>query len=505
MRSDIILYKIIGTFMTESLKQSAMLGTSRKVLQESDSPIPLQPYFKIIVEKQLDPEDTFLQALATTLLYSKSGKQAQHITTPNPVSSNAETQPYISKAAIALLQSVLETEDTYFLELWLTKTKQSAHIITPEWIPALLELTESKHMLMQEVLACSGERGKWLSNFNNTWKPDAESSENNRWAHGTSEERKKELLRIRLSNPEEGLNLLQDVWKEENASTRLFLLQVIEQTLTASDEEWLVSIQKDKSQKIKDKSFELQSRLPDSTLVKLYSATLKEILILKKGKSLLGLLNTAHVEVAELKNANPLLWESGIEKLSNIKGIDDSVFLVMQLLERTPPAMLEAHYTFTPKELLSLLQNDSTGKNLIESISHATAQFKDTRWAEQILQQFPDDFQEELIAILPDSLRTQYLIKHIKSNPAVIVKAAQEYVSEWTPELSSHLFTFTSKNPYNYSKTFYAACIKYLPAQTASILPAIKVEESIEHLWFNHRSLLMNRLQLKKDIQETIF
>ena len=59
--------------MNESLKQTAMLGTSRKVLQESDFPIPLQAYCNIITKKSIEPEDAFLQILAANL---GSGKKA---------------------------------------------------------------------------------------------------------------------------------------------------------------------------------------------------------------------------------------------------------------------------------------------------------------------------------------------------------------------------------------------------------------------------------------------
>ena len=100
-------------------------------------------------------------------------------------------------------------------------------------------------------------------------------------------------------------------------------------------------------------------------------------------------------------------------------------------------------YTRTPKELLNLLQKDSTGKNLIESITHAIITFKDVHWAEQFVEQFPDAMFNTLIPILPEFLQLNYFLKQLKSDPSMIIDVIEANLREWPVEVSTLLFTFT--------------------------------------------------------------
>lgn len=491
--------------LSESIKQIALLGTSRKTIQPADFPAPLTEYINQINQQQTDPEDAFLQTITVHNLYYKSGIQTTNISDSILPPSNDETLDYLTTESTALLPLVLETDDIYFFKLWLTKANDSNHIVRPEWIPVLFTLTESYPNLKQLVNACCGERGRWVAHFNPLWKQNQHASNEDHWAHGSTLERKNELHRIRTENPQAGIELLKTTWKEENASMRLDFLCIVGETLSDSDEEWLNTLQKDKSQKVKDKAYDLLKRLSNSQLIQLYIETLKQTFQIKKGKALLGLVNSTKIEITPLTHVNPLIWESGIEKLSNIKNISDDVFIVMELLAHIPPNMLEAVTSLNPEELISTLKKDAVGINFMDSLCRATSRFQDAQWAALLMVEFPDELVQDLIPALPMASRIEYLTKHIKMDPDPAIHLARIYLETWPQELAQLIFTHTSKNGYMYSKQFYTYSIQYLTTQTIGALPSIQVDENIERTWSTHKSFITNRLQLKKAILETTF
>src|SRR5262249_34685965 len=119
-----------------------------------------------------------------------------------------------------------------------------------------------------------GERGRWLSQFSDSWKwvnnylvadegglpADAETI----WQEGTPGQRVEILRRLRAVDPGKAREWLDDVWKQEKADVRGDFINALEIGLNADDEPFLEKALDDRASGVRETAALLLARLPAS-------------------------------------------------------------------------------------------------------------------------------------------------------------------------------------------------------------------------------------------------
>jgi len=116
--------------------------------------------------------------------------------------------------------------------------------------------------------------------------------------------------------------------------------------------------------------------------------------------------------------------------------------------------------------------------------------------------QYSKVFYIDVLPLLPAQQQAHYSVKFFTSYPDSILRYALQYEKEWSLELAKLIFTHASKNPYQYSKSFFSTHIHLVPGGIISELQNfVPAEEYYKTIWSNTCDHLSKLIQLK---QQTI-
>lgn len=197
-----------------------MLGTEKAVISPDLLPNSLQTYFP--AQEVADREGDFLQAAALLLAYRRAGTQAASPPFPRLSPAPEEERPYVNNRQSAILRKLLD-EDVYrnkaLIGLWLQHCSISKRIVTPDFLPDLLNFQSTfAHLpFFTEVL---GKRGLWLSVQRKKWTL-LETSPEKIWQEGSSAERNELIQHLWKNEPNQALAYITEAWATANVKERL--------------------------------------------------------------------------------------------------------------------------------------------------------------------------------------------------------------------------------------------------------------------------------------------
>ncbi len=448
----------------------------------------------------LDKEEQFLQLASVAYNFRQSGSTA--ITSQSIKSSVApiEENGYCGVPAVNILKDILDENSMGLLKIWLDECGGKNNIVTTEIVPALLEVAAAQKNLRTQILACCGKRAAWLAGFNTAWNFVGTATDDEMWNTGTAEQRKLVLRQLCLTDRQRALALLKQTWPDENANSKAELLKQLAVNHGADDLEWLESLQQEKSQKVKDQVLELLKQIPESALVKQYLQVLRQALVLKKEKSLLGIISKTSLHIDLSATVDDQVFITGIEKLSNKKEFTDEEYVVYQLLHGVPLSFLEDHLSLSPENIINLFEKDKHLKKFIAALVLSVARFKNERWA-IFLMQYSAVFYLDLIPLLPLQQKLYYSKKFFDQHELSTIEYATQFESEWDVELTKLIFGYLAKNPYNFNRTFYNNNIHLIPLAIAGELESFAPqEEYLRTMWSNTSEYILKLLNLKSQI-----
>jgi hypothetical protein len=477
---------------------TAMLGTDKKTIEANELPAELSTPGDIIFSNEaLNKEDKFLQIAALVFNYRQSGVQALEQKEISIAVAEAEEKKYCIAPALQALNDILYEDNIPLLQFWLRLCASNNLIAPPEMLPALFFAGNTNKNLQNLVAACCGNRGKWLSGFNESWNFSSAQSTEELWQSGSPEQRKQVLSGYRKVSPGKALQLLSESWGQEDAATKLNWLEILSTNIGEEDIPFLEQLGTEKSKKVKDEAGRLLKLIPTAPIVKKYQLFLQNVVTIKKEKALLGLSSktTIHFKLDTAPDTSML--KSGIEELSNNKALSDEEFIIYQLIESVPANFWEQHFALEPEAIISYFQRDTCGEKMLPALVNAIRKFNDQRWALAFLKN-TDAFYIDIIPLLPAAEQEYYCLKYFNEYPENIIQYAIKFASEWSSALSIEIFKYCAKKPYQYGRTFFNQHIQLIPIAVEKDMEKFAAsDEYLRNSWLNTCEAITKLLRVK--------
>jgi hypothetical protein len=139
--------------------------------------------------------------------------------------------------------------------------------------------------------------------------------------------------------------------------------------------------------------------------VREYVQVLQQALSIKKEKALLGLVskNMLQVQLPPISNS---VFESGIDKLSNVKELSDDLYVTRQLIANVPPSEIKAILQLPYEEIADLFLQQSG--SLLNALGEAAVRFKDLDCFRIVLSKDKNTFYTDALRLLPSAEASAY-------------------------------------------------------------------------------------------------
>jgi hypothetical protein len=483
----------------DSLINTAMVGTDKKQVGALDLPPGLEEVSVIIHENpEKDKEEKFLQLASVAFNYRQCGL------TPaaNEIKVSFapdEEKSYCNKPAIQVLKDISGEESIPLLRFWLQHCDEKQKLVTPGTVPHLLSTVVQHKKLQYLVASCCGKRGEWLAAFNPEWNFFSTQTGEELWQTGTLEQRKEVLKQTRKTDPAKAREWVEQTWAQEDANTKLSLLEIFHDNPSDQDISFLESLSAEKGKKVKEEALKLLRNIPGSSIVREYEELIRQSVSIKKEKTLLGMSSKTVLGFRLPASIPDTIFKSGIQKLSGEKNITDESFILYQLIGSIPPSFWENHLSCSPADVVELFRRTDEGKKMFPALGLATGRFRTKHWATLFTDE-EKSFYPEIIPLLEKKEREQYLLKFINVDTMrenVIQYASQEE-NEWGIDLARAILRHAAKNPYQFNRSFFNRHIHLLPVQIIGELE--KYTPSEEHLrnsWSNMSEYITKLVTLK--------
>ncbi len=458
-----------------------MIGTE-KYLPAPDTALMQEVTEKITATRE-DKEDAFLKLTAAYLLLQEAGKQLpvndyRHATAP------PDNRPQLSADSASLINQLLKTNEEALLAYALHRVAASGKVVRPELVPALLNKAAARKDNSLYLQVC-GERGPWLARLSEQWKMLYLGTNEDIWQTGTSAQRREYLNAVRKTDPQLGRALLAGVIEQESANLRYELLNQLIVGLSADDEAFLISQTKDKSQKVKQTAYTLLKLLPQSAISRQYATFLKEALLLKEERVLL--IGKKKLFEVNKDIAYPqALADSGLEKMSSQKGIEDRDYWVAQAIEHLHPHFWQKSYGLTADQTVQLFMEHKQKELFLTSLIHAAFLHKHQPLAHALLRQHAVSH-PSILQVLPLQERWSYAAQFTdnSSNAAQLLPLLMDEAYVPIPAgLCRKLLEIFIHKPYDVSQPLYHSWALYMPA---GLLPYLQELAKIESEHYQQR------------------
>jgi hypothetical protein len=478
----------------------ALLGTEKKQVNVSELPEALQATVEKITLEEPDNETKFLKTAAIALNYYRAGVQPEEI--PFELDEAPKEQlNYCSKETIKVLKETLDYKYPTLTWFWCNRCRERNLIVQPHLLPGLFEwgISTKKHWsgLFRSVI---GHRGIWLSKFSDEWSFVKGEEEMTDWDTASLRQRIAYLRRVRTENAAEAINSIKLVWKEENAASRVELMETLAIGISCADEEFLTQQLNDRSQKVKETAWQLLKLIPTSQIILSYQKVLDESFLISHSKKL-GLINKTTIAV-KLQISNAEVLKTGIQTLSNNKKISDNDYILMQLVSEVPPAFWESKLGGNVAEVVRWFVSKDELTGFQASLCQAVLKYQNKSWSKEILTQFPSP-PVQLLQILDEDDRGPYAEKLLKDDVNEVVNALRfEEAKEWSIRLTRQLFAIMAENPSFYSKNYFETVSIYLPSSIVNELGSFApADEWKRNYWLKTSQEIKELITLKEKIK----
>lgn len=481
----------------EHIINTAILGTDKPMPGNTELPHELAEAVSLIeAVESSDKEAKFLQKAAAIYNYRVCGftpPEQKDLQTKN---ASPEIKPYCPEAAAAVLNDILNEDNNALLYFWLSCCNKNEQLLLPEFLPRVLDAALKDKFLQPMVIACSGNRGVWLSELNKSWDYFGSLSDEEIWQTGKHEERVNVLKKLRQTNPEQAREWLQQTWPQETAASKIDLLKTLRINAGGADLEWGESLLNEKGQKVKDEVLALLKLIPGSSILNQYQDLLKGSVILKKEKALLGMMTKTSIQQKLPDKFDESIFKSGIEKLAGQKSaFTDEEYIIYQLISAVPPVFWEKQFETTPQQVV--INFEKYAPSMITALAMAVSNFKEESWMPLFLHL--DGFYVDFINFLPGNEQEKYLLRFVDRDAQNTIHFALKLNREWSMEFAKKSLRVMANYPYEYNRAFFSKNIGYIPAGIAQQIGQIAPNDpNLLNAWGKNRDHLIKLLHLKQ-------
>jgi len=401
------------------LVDTALLGTERKAFDPAVLPTDLQS-----AKPTNSPEQTLLQTAALAANYLRAGSEPVALSLPDIPVCEPETKPHAPKAAMRLLDKILDEPipNRRLLRFWLSHCVERGWELPPDKLTALLALgSKSLYADIHDPLQTAiGERGRWLCQFNTDWNYLTSIDPEHSWQEGRSRERPVAFQRLRQTDPAKALALLAASWPSESAKDRVKWMSLLAQRNRPDDvpfaESVLAELDTVKKPTAAHRDLRLQTVAllldqPESTLFYQTRAALSQYMTTKR-ELLINKVNVLDLPQRPDTFFNEKVMTGyGFEldpSLPNEKQIRHWLYQLLSLLHPTGWTNL---FGTSDEQLFGQLKRQSwfTGEG-ITHFAKSVIRHQLTPLARELVSSVPAHQRAQLLALLPQRTREDRLI-----------------------------------------------------------------------------------------------
>jgi Family of unknown function (DUF5691) len=486
--------------LRNNIINTALLGTEKKQLSAAELPASLQPPIEQILQEPTDNETKFLKGATLVLNFCRAGVLPLKLQLQSDEAPR-ETLTYCSKDAIRVLREILSNKYHTLTWYWCKLCSEKNLIVQPHLLPELFEwgvATRKQHAgLFRQVI---GERGIWFANFSDEWAFVNSAGELTDWDTATLKQRITYLEQLRNDKPAMVVEKIQDVWKEENAASRVELIAPLAINISQDDEAFLMEILSDKSQKVKEKALQLLKLIPNSELMQVYEQILRDSTQFVQGK-MLGLIGQSISIKLKLSDSEQIR-KTGIQVLSSDKGISDDDFILQQLIAEVPPSFWEKHLQCGAAQTVKIFASKSDLKKFQLPICNAVIKFKNQTWAAEIMEQF-STAPVQLLYVMDDETRIRHAEKFLKESISEVVLSLRSgTIKDWPLKFTKSLLSLLAENPSAFNKSFYETISLYLPSSLVKELDSLTPPDEFKKLhWPTLAQEIKELIEMKERVK----
>jgi hypothetical protein len=333
-----------------TLNQTLLLGTERT------GPPAAPPHPALAAAwQQLDWGGARETALLEAAALAGTARCAAAV--PNRIAQSfdpapAETRPYASLPAVAVLRRLFSEEWRALLPEWMELCARHGALIPPFFLRTLYQLATGPAD-REFVRRIAGERGRWLARMNPEWSwlhtgsDPAAAPHPAQWETGTPDERLAVFLHRRRSDPAAARDLLEQTWGEEAPDFREQLIEAMRSGLGPADEPFLTRTLKDKRKGVRAGAQALLASLPQSQLSTRMRAHAEALLVC--ARSFLS----RKLEV-NLPAAFEPDWTADAIEQKPPTGVGEKAFWAHQILSLVPLRHWADKFALEPAKLVEL-------------------------------------------------------------------------------------------------------------------------------------------------------
>lgn len=291
------------------------------------------------------------------------------------------------------------------------------YCLPPILLPQALGLGEKNRELRPALLAVLGQRGHWLAGLNPDWAYAGDEADPGidltQWEHGSQEQRKLLLGKLRQSAPEQARSLLQDGFSQLEARERASLLETMQLGLDAPDEDFLESLLADRSKEVRQRAANLLAELPGSRYSQRMAARMTACL--GEERKLFRSVRTLEAPASFAAD-----WKSDAleESRGKSESLGERAWWLYQIARSLPLAWWQKNTGLTPAELIKWVRGTDWSEAILRAWCDALLRHPETNWAAefvtnvQSLELSIDLF--DLLAFLPAPEREQHWLALLK-------------------------------------------------------------------------------------------
>ncbi len=301
-----------------------------------------------------------------------------------PSACEPDARPVCSPRAGGLLTRLVTEGDWPLIQEWARLAAERGQRAPEGVVPALLEAAATRAELAEAVRPVLGRLGEWLAALNPEWRKSAAAALpadlDERWAVGTTAERRAWLALVRKSEPERAIPLLRSTWAQDAAADRQKLITALLDGLSPVDQDFLEESLKDRSRGVRQEAAGLLARLPASRYVaRMIDRAAALITVAAPTKGLLRK-KGARLTVEPPKDWDPALDADGLEEKPP-GGIGKRAWWLRQIVACVPPAEWTRRTGLAPAELVARLETSDHEREVLSAWEDAAARHADIEWS----------------------------------------------------------------------------------------------------------------------------
>jgi hypothetical protein len=504
-----------------SIIKTAMLGTAREFEKIHSGTEELDHIIDKINQLQTDKEDKFLKTASVVSHFRKAGKLFPSSAIQLPEAAIPEIKPYCSDQAVTILDNLQQSAYTDLIVAWMERCIRANQIVSPQLLPFLLELGKTNLPMRKSITDAGGNRVKWLAAFNPEWAYATKTDEEI-WLTGKPDERRNFLSYLRIHKPQEAIETLSESWKEETPAFRLDALNIIAKSLSITDEEFLKSLSKDNSPKVRQKAIELLRLIPDSSYNKELFSKIETWLEVETDRS-------SGLQKPEIRTNIPIdydqeLKKEGISEETMHKAYSNQEHRLFQVLMIIPLQLWERKFSLNSGQLFNLFVKQESLHKFIPSVVYAAVNQKNQQWASAIAAYITEhegkitfirseEELNQLISLLSDEEKKWVYEKELYNRhftfPVHIIDFLHAIGFKWSPEFSQKILeNMVNKhlqellNHYYFHDKIYRLHNYFAPSVLSLRYGILPQDEVQKNRWYKLTDKIFEAINISRQIDE---